>query len=284
MIELSTRQELESELQRQRKQGKSMGLVPTMGNLHAGHMSLVATAMELCDVVVVTIFVNPLQFGPTEDLAAYPRTPEQDIQLLNHSGCEILFTPAVSEIYPTGLDAHCKVIVPGLTREFCGASRPGHFDGVTTVVAKLFNIIRPDMAFFGLKDYQQFLVISKMVADLAMNVELHAVETVREESGLALSSRNRYLSPEEKAYAARLFGMLSTTADSIRGGNRNYPALESNAAQQLDSQAVSLDYFAIRNAEDLRAADADTETIVILGAIRIGATRLIDNIQLRLNP
>ncbi len=282
MNTVTTRLQLQASLQQLRNEGKSIGLVPTMGNLHDGHLALVNAAIEHCDVTVVSIFVNPLQFGPGEDLAAYPRTLEKDIAVLEEAKCDILFVPDASEIYEDGLERHTRVSVPGLTSEFCGASRPGHFDGVTTVVAKLFNLVQPHTAYFGLKDYQQFLVIRKMTVDLAMDIELVGIETVREESGLALSSRNSYLNKEEKELATRLYHVLQLTVDAIDNGDRDYSRLEQSAAQQLGGSRILLDYFAIRDARNLQAPKAGSEELVILGAIRIGASRLIDNVRIRL--
>ena len=277
---VTTSSQLQQALQKVRAHHNTIGLVPTMGNLHAGHMALVGAAVSDCDFALATIFVNPLQFGASEDLSAYPRTPDEDIHLLQEAGCELLFTPSIAEIYPDGLERHTRVHVPALTDEFCGASRPGHFDGVTTVVAKLFNLTQPDRAYFGLKDFQQFLVIRKMVKDLAMDIQLTGIETVREPSGLAMSSRNNYLTAAQRLQAASIYQTLLATAASIQAGDTDYPELERNAAMQLAGDNSMLDYFAIRDADNLQTPCPETAELVILTAVRIGPTRLIDNIRI----
>lgn len=264
--------------------GNVIGLVPTMGNLHAGHLSLVNTALEHAEIVVATIFVNPLQFGKNEDLDSYPRTLDSDRQALEQAGCHCLFVPTVEELYQGSLDQQTLVHVPGITSDYCGASRPGHFDGVATVVCRLFNIVSPQQAFFGLKDYQQFLVIQKLTRDLAFDIEIVGVPTVREESGLALSSRNGYLDEVEKAEASQLYGILKMTGEQIQEGCRDYTALENQARDKLQQANLKPDYFDICDAHTLKAARSSTKEIVILGAVYIGATRLIDNLLLDLDP
>ena len=274
--------ELRALLNNVRREGKTIALVPTMGNLHSGHMRLVEQAAALADVVVSSIFVNPMQFGRNEDLDKYPRTPDADISKLTAAGCAVLFAPSASEMYPQGLQQHTVVSVPALSQRHCGASRPGHFDGVATVVSKLFNIVRPDHAVFGLKDYQQFKVISKMNADLCFGIQLTGVATERDENGLALSSRNGYLSAQEKNTALVIINTLRDTAADIRRGERNYGALEQKARALFESNNLKPDYFTVCQADTLAPAGADDKNLVILAAAYAGATRLIDNIEVNL--
>ena len=261
-----------------RGHGQSIGLVPTMGNLHDGHLSLLQQAKSRCEFVITSIFVNPMQFGANEDLAAYPRTPEQDVDLLTRHGCDCLFMPTVDEMYPAGTHRHTVVSVPELGSNHCGKSRPGHFEGVATVVSKLFNMAQPDAAFFGLKDYQQFLVISRMARDLCFPVSVIGIETRREPSGLAMSSRNNYLTREQ---AAALYRCLKTTAQSIGQGVRDYDQLEHRAEETLRAEGMRPDYFSVCNAATLAAAGPEDSDLVILAAAYIGSTRLIDNIRLQ---
>ena len=264
--------------------GKRIAFVPTMGNLHEGHLDLVRRARALCDVTVVSIFVNPLQFGANEDLDAYPRTMAADKEKLFAEGVDYLFAPGVDQIYPEGLEQHTKVRVPDLSETLCGSSRPGHFDGVTTVVSKLFNIVRPDVAVFGEKDFQQLSIIRKMVEDLYMPVEIVGVATARAEDGLALSSRNGYLKPDERDMAPLIHETLLRCREAIACGFDNFLQLESHARMQLLQAGFDPDYFAIRDARTLRAVTDETEEIAILAAARLGSTRLIDNVRLSLNP
>lgn len=273
---------LRAELEALRMAGKRIGLVPTMGNLHAGHLALVKAALAISDVVVATIFVNPLQFGPQEDLDAYPRTLQADQSLLTEEGCHLLFAPPVSEIYGSEAADQTLVHVPGVSENYCGQSRPGHFDGVATVVCKLFNIISPDQAFFGLKDYQQFLVIQKMVRDLAMTVDVRGVEIVREESGLAMSSRNGYLDTEQRILAASIYRRLLSTADAIQHGARDYAELQRLAIHELEQAGLQPDYFSICRAADLQPASTEDSELAILAAAYVGKSRLIDNIRFSL--
>lgn len=274
--------ELRQLLDSLRRQGKTIAFVPTMGNLHRGHVRLVEKAVTLADVVVSSIFVNPMQFGRNEDLDKYPRTPDADIEKLTAAGCAVLFTPSASEMYPLGLDQHTVVSVPALSARHCGASRPGHFDGVATVVSKLFNIVQPDHAVFGLKDYQQFKVISRMNADLCFGIQLTGVATERDANGLALSSRNGYLSAEEKQTALLLIQTLRNTADTILHGERNYSALEQQANALFAARQIRPDYFSVCQADTLAPATADDTNLVILAAAYVGNTRLIDNIEVNL--
>ncbi len=263
--------------------GHRIVFVPTMGNLHAGHVRLVEEARNHGDFVVCSIFVNPLQFGPTEDLDAYPRTLAADIEKLEAAHCDLLFTPSVAEIYPQGLAAQTIVSVPGISRRHCGNSRPGHFDGVATVVNKLFNMVQPDVALFGLKDYQQLQVIRHMVADLCMPIELVGVPTQRESSGLALSSRNGYLSTEEKARAPVLYQCLQEAGEALKN-RADSGSVEAAATRRLAEAGFVPDYFSVCHADTLEPAQAQDRRLVILAAAWLGKTRLIDNLQLELPP
>lgn len=265
-----------------RHSGKRIAVVPTMGNLHRGHIRLVEAATAHADFVVSTIFVNPMQFGAHEDLDKYPRTPDSDIEQLTNAGCHCLFTPPVSEIYPNGLEQHTVVSVPGLSERHCGASRPGHFDGVATVVSKLFNIVGPDVAIFGKKDYQQFQVIRKMTSDLCFGIDILGVATERDSQGLALSSRNGYLSDAEKQTALCLSRTLAEVAQRISDGERDYRVLEQQALQTFTASGVRPDYFNICQADNLAPATRADLRLVILAAGFVGTTRLIDNIEITL--
>ncbi len=280
----ATNEQLRKALAEYRQQGLSIAFVPTMGNLHEGHLDLVRRARHLCDVVVVSIFVNPLQFGPNEDLDAYPRTLTADKEKLFSEGVQVLFTPEVDQIYPEGMQAHTQVQVPDLSETLCGSSRPGHFDGVTTVVSKLFNLVQPDVAVFGEKDFQQLSIIRKMVADLCIPIRIEGVATVRDEDGLAKSSRNGYLTPEQRRIAPLIHETLTTCREAIACGFDNFLQLESHARMQLLQAGFEPDYFAIRDARTLRTVDENTEEIAILAAARLGSTRLIDNARLAVNP
>ncbi|MFC6670722.1 pantoate--beta-alanine ligase [Marinobacterium aestuariivivens] len=271
--------ELRERLQQARLDGKRIGLVPTMGNLHRGHLELVNEARRHTEVVVVTIFVNPLQFGENEDLDSYPRTLEQDQARLGTVGCDYLFVPSETEMYPRGRGNQTIVEVPELSDMHCGSTRPGHFRGVTTVVSKLFGIVQPDVAFFGRKDYQQLLVISRMTADLCMPIEIHGVPIVRDERGLALSSRNGYLSEAELAVAPTLNRVLHETADAIGAGECDYDRLTAEGVRQLEAAGFRRDYLRIVRRDDLLPAGPDDKALVILGAAYLGAARLIDNLE-----
>jgi pantoate--beta-alanine ligase len=275
---------LRSALERRRADGDTVAFVPTMGNLHEGHLELVRRARHLADAVVVSIFVNPLQFGASEDLDSYPRTFAADREALFGEGVQFLFAPQAEEIYPDGLAAQTVVRVPDLSDTLCGSSRPGHFDGVATVVNKLFNIVRPDFAVFGEKDFQQLSIIRKMVDDLCMPVDVVGVPTVRAEDGLALSSRNGYLSSSQRRVAPLLHRTLLECRDAIACGFDNFLQLESHARMQLLQAGFVPDYFAVRDARTLRGVNEQTEEVAILAAARLGNTRLIDNVRLNLNP
>lgn len=278
MQTLNTLAELRAAVRQHRQNGKRIALVPTMGNLHQGHLRLVETALQQADVVITSIFVNPLQFGANEDLDSYPRTLAEDQQQLAAAGCHLLFAPTVAEVYPEGQAQQTLVEVPGLSDLHCGASRPGHFRGVTTVVCKLFNMVQPDIAVFGLKDYQQVAVIRKMVRDLCIPVDIIAVPTERAEDGLALSSRNGYLSAAERAQAPRLQQILQQTAAAIRAGRQDYAALEEEAQQALEQAGFRRDYFRIVDRTSLQPARPQDDK-VILAAAHLGRARLIDNLE-----
>ncbi len=265
-----------------RRDGERIAFVPTMGNLHAGHMSLVARARELADRVVVSIFVNPLQFSAGEDLSAYPRTPEEDAALLQAAGVELLFLPEEAEIYPRGREGVTFVEVPGLSDLLCGASRPGHFRGVATVVAKLFNIVQPDVACFGEKDFQQLAVLRRMVAELDMPVEMVGVPTLRESDGLAMSSRNGYLTAEERQTAPALYQTLQTLAERLRSGESDYSLLQREGASTLEKAGLRPDYLEIRRSDDLLPPRGGERELAILAAAWLGRARLIDNLLIDL--
>jgi pantoate--beta-alanine ligase len=256
--------------------GQSVALVPTMGNLHEGHLKLVNEARQKADRVIVSIFVNPTQFGVGEDFETYPRTECDDQQKLNASGADLLFQPAVSEVYAP--DTKTVVSVAGLSELHCGASRPGHFDGVATIVCKLFNMVQPDIALFGLKDFQQLTVIRTMVRDLNIPVEIIGVETVREASGLAMSSRNGYLTAEERTVAAKLYQSLCAARDTILAGTQAYEEIERHALLFLREAGFQPDYFSVCRSSDLKKAEVNDTELVLLAAAKLGKTRLIDNI------
>lgn len=249
-----------------------------MGNLHAGHLSLVDLARTLADRVVVTIFVNPTQFGPGEDFAAYPRTLDRDRRQLTRANVDILFAPPVEEIYPDRDRPGTVVSVPGLSAILCGQFRPGHFDGVASVVTRLFNIVQPDTAVFGQKDYQQLLVIQRLQTDLHLPVRIVAAPTAREPDGLALSSRNQYLEPAERAMAPGLHRTLADCGDALHRGNREFDVLESRGMAGLAAAGFRPDYFAIRKASDLGPPTAASRHLVVLAAGHLGRARLIDNL------
>lgn len=269
--------ELREALSSIRQAGKSIGMVPTMGNLHEGHLSLISIARDNVDVVVVTLFVNPSQFVEGEDFDAYPRTPDTDLKKLKAMQVDIVFMPDVSEIYPVGLNT--EVTVPALDSIFCGEARPGHFKGVATVVTKLFNIVQADVAVFGEKDYQQLLVIRRLVEDLNIPVHIIGAPTVREASGLAMSSRNQYLSADERKLAARLYQCLQKMAVAIKRGDKNFDTLEQQALQELTDAGFKPDYVRILDANTLKSSPR--EKIVIIAAAWLGRARLIDNVAVQ---
>lgn len=255
-----------------------------MGNLHEGHLSLVRRAAREADVVVVSIFVNPLQFSASEDLGNYPRTLAADKEKLFAEGVQFLFQPQVEEIYPEGMEQHTKVSVPAVSEQHCGASRPGHFTGVATIVNKLFNMVQPDTAVFGEKDFQQLSVIRKMVKDLCMPINIIGVATARAEDGLALSSRNGYLDDSQRTTAPLLHRVLQEMREAIACGYDSYSDLELYAKLALKDGGFEPDYVNICDARSLEQVRPDTEEVVILAAAKLGSTRLIDNVTLTLNP
>jgi len=253
--------------------------VPTMGNLHAGHVSLIEAARKLGSRFVASIFVNPMQFGPNEDFAHYPRTPANDGKMLAEAGCDLMFMPEVGEIYPNGADHATRIEVPGISSILCGEFRPGHFEGVATIVAKLFHIVDPDVAVFGEKDFQQLTVIRRMVADLCLRVAIVGAPTVREADGLAMSSRNQYLDPQQRALAPTIYRQLTQAVAALRSGMRDYAHIEGAGRAALDGAGFRTDYFSVREAKSLDPARPDTQDFVVLTAARLGKARLIDNIQ-----
>ena len=280
MNTVKTVRELRAAIARARSEGKQIGLVPTMGNLHSGHAALVTKAAQQVDFVVASIFVNPLQFGANEDLDTYPRTLAADQETLLQAGCHLLFAPTVEEIYPHGMTGLTRVSAAQLSNELCGSRRPGHFDGVTTVVSKLFNMVQPDLAIFGQKDYQQLAVIRAMVHDLNMPIQIIGEPTVRAEDGLALSSRNGYLTEEQRALAPTLYRQLNEMVQAIKAGERSYSALVSQHVARIEAAGFRPDYLEIRHALTLQPAQADDRDLVILVAAYLGTTRLIDNVHL----
>ncbi len=268
---------LREQIKQYKRDGRQVAFVPTMGNLHEGHLTLVRKARELADVVVVSIFVNPMQFDRADDLNNYPRTLEDDLSKLNGEGVEIVFTPSAETIYPYGLDKQTFVEVPGLSHMLEGASRPGHFRGVATIVNKLFNIVQPNVACFGEKDYQQLAVIRQMVNDLCLDIEIVGVATVREMDGLAMSSRNNLLTIDERQRAPVLARTMRWISSAIRGGREDYPSIIEDATDQLRAADIEPDNIFIRDAQTLLPISANTKQAVILIAGFLGKVRLIDN-------
>ena len=277
MLTTQTAADLRRHVSDWRRAGERVGFVPTMGNLHAGHYSLIDIARRRCDRVVASVFVNPTQFGPNEDYSRYPRTLERDREGLDQAGCDLLFAPTVETMYPFGAANTVKVHVPVVTEPLEGAFRPGHFDGVATVVARLFNLVQPDVAVFGRKDYQQLLTIRRLVADLSLPIEIVAGDTLREANGLAMSSRNQYLSDVERETAATIHRTLLRMRDSVAAGEP-VDAVEAAANAALEAAGFRVDYAAIRRAEDLAPAGDARSGLVGLIAARLGTTRLIDNL------
>ena len=274
--------ELRQYVQHWKDHKQSIAFVPTMGNLHQGHMSLIEKGMSLCDRSICSIFVNPMQFGPNEDFNHYPRTLDQDIALLESVGCDLAYMPTASELYPQGLENISQIIVTDLTETYEGAHRSGHFTGVATIVAKLFNIVKPDISVFGKKDYQQYCVIKKMTQDLNLDVEIIGQETAREPSGLATSSRNQYLNEEQESKAGLIYATLQQAADKILKGENNFALVEKQALEQLQQVGFDTDYFNICNADTLKPATSEDRKLVILVTTRLGNTRLLDNIEIDL--
>jgi len=271
--------QLRAELAGHRRAGRTIAFVPTMGNLHEGHLQLVRLARANADVVVASIFVNPLQFGLNEDWEKYPRTFDADCEKLRTDGCDYLLYPSETDVYPNGMSLQTRVIVPAMTDILCGASRPGHFEGVTTIVAKLFSMVQPDKAVFGIKDFQQLAVIRKMTEDLCMPIEIIAAPIARDHDGLALSSRNGYLTASERPVAAEVFQSLERARLAIQSGRDDFHVIEQESMSYLETHGLTVDYFSIRRVNDLEPATSDDHSIVILVAVYLGNTRLIDNIQ-----
>jgi pantoate--beta-alanine ligase len=262
-----------------RRAGHRVAFVPTMGNLHAGHVSLIEVARQRGERFVASIFVNPMQFGPNEDFAHYPRTPSEDERMLAAAGCDLMFMPDVREIYPHGAARATRVEVPGLSRILDGEFRPGHFEGVSTVVAKLFHIVEPEIAVFGEKDFQQLTIIRRMVADLCMPVQIVGAPTVRHADGLAMSSRNQYLTAAERALAPTIYATLSAAARRLQAGDADFASIERSGFSALESAGLRPDYFSVRQAEDLSTPAAQTRELVVLTAARLSKARLIDNVR-----
>lgn len=274
-----------------RRAGERIAFVPTMGNLHDGHISLIERARAHGDRFVASIFVNPMQFGPNEDFNHYPRTPERDSTMLAEAGCDLLFIPDVNEIYPQGQESATRVVLPGVSDVLCGAVRPGHFIGVTSVVARLFGIVQPDAAVFGRKDFQQLAIIRRMVADLCMPIEIVGAPTVRAADGLALSSRNQYLSPEERARAPSLYRSLQQAVEALRAvradrspssAREAIGAVEESGREALTSAGFAVDYFVARDAGSLAPLAecvGSAPAAVVLTAAKLGRARLIDNLE-----
>ena len=279
MNTLHTIAQLRAAVSRARQEGKRIGLVPTMGNLHAGHIALVEKALQRTDYVVVSIFVNPIQFGAGEDLDSYPRTLPEDQSKLHEIGTHMIFAPNVSEMYPDGMEGHTRVAVPVVSEGLCGSSRPGHFEGVATVVSKLLNIVQPDLAIFGQKDFQQLAVIRKMAHELCMPVQIMGEPTVRAANGLALSSRNGYLSEEQLASAPQLYKTLQQIAAALQSGRRDFASVIEEARVQLVTAGLQPDYLDLRDAHSLQPVNDQSQEAVALAAAYLGKTRLIDNLQ-----
>ncbi len=279
---ITTIDQMQEHSLRLQDQGDRIGFVPTMGFLHEGHLSLMRRAREENHALVVSIFVNPTQFGPDEDFDSYPKDLEKDASLCREVGCDVLFTPAADEMYPQGNVT--TVSVAGLTETLCGASRPGHFDGVTTVVSKLFNIVRPHRAYFGLKDYQQYRVISRMVQDLNMNIHIVGLPTVRKEDGLAMSSRNAYLYDDERSGALTLSRSLDAAREMLKEGIRDPRAIEEKATGIIESEPTTrIDYINVVSADDLAPLSTIENRALLVLAVFVGDTRLIDNAVLEVN-
>lgn len=266
-----------------RQDGDTVALVPTMGGLHQGHIALMRLASEYAERVVASVFVNPTQFGPREDFENYPRTFDTDRRRLSRGGVDIMFVPSHEDIYPYGAGSMTSVSVPDLSTILCGEKRPGHFDGVTSVVNRLFNIVAPDVAVFGQKDYQQLVIIRRMVADLHMPIKILVGPTHRDKAGLAMSSRNRYLSDEERERAAELYATICECRDRFLSGDRDLGALTADGFARLVRAGFDPEYLSIRQAGDLAALDEKSRFLIVLAAARLGDARLIDNVMFELN-
>lgn len=284
MLIIETLPLLRQQIRRFRQEGKRIAFVPTMGNLHEGHLTLVEQAKACADVVIVSIFVNPMQFERQDDLARYPRTLQDDCEKLNRKKVDLVFTPAPADIYPQGLDTQTTVDVPGISTILEGESRPGHFRGVSTIVSKLFNLVQPDIACFGEKDYQQLALIRKMVADMGYDIEIIGVPTVRAKDGLALSSRNGYLSADERKVAPALNQVINTLAQNLLSGQRDLEPMVQQANLLLEQKGFRPDALDIRDADTLQPLNETSKRAVILMAAWLGKARLIDNQVVNLVP
>jgi pantoate--beta-alanine ligase len=282
MQSVETISALRAQIKAWRDRKQTIAFVPTMGNLHQGHLSLVRKASELADRVVVSIFVNPLQFDDKADLSAYPRTVKADIHMLSTVDCDVIFTPTINVMYPKGMAPHTNIIVPNMDDKLCGLKRPGHFDGVATVVTKLLNIVQADIALFGEKDYQQLLLIKRLVRDLNLPVDILGSSTFREKSGLAMSSRNQYLTEQQREQASGLYQTLLSFKQRIVMGEQDFPALQLEAIAKLERLGFEAEYVDIRRADDLVQAISSDKNLRILAAARLGKARLIDNIACNL--
>ena len=279
---VKTASALRKEISQWRLQGLTIAFVPTMGNLHAGHLSLVKKAQQIADKVAVSIFVNPLQFNDQSDLSAYPRTLKADTEQLIESQCDLLFTPNQQSIYPEGMGAQTKVLVPNMDDKLCGLHRPGHFDGVATIVLKLLNLVQADVAVFGEKDYQQLLLIKKMVADLNLAIEIVGAPTCRESNGLAMSSRNQYLTDQQSQIAGELYNTMISIVEQLSNGNKDFSLLCEQATERLMHFGFEPEYVDIRRDDNLELAISDDKEIRIFIAARLGQARLIDNLACNL--
>lgn len=281
MLHFSKISHVRKQINKWKQQGNKIAFVPTMGNLHAGHLALLEKAKELADKAIVSIFVNPIQFDQEKDLQAYPRTLSDDKDKLLASGCDLVFTPSVDELYPNG--SHItRVEVPKISELLEGEYRPGHFSGVSTVVSKLFNIVMPDIAVFGEKDFQQLMIIKKMVADLDMPVEIIGLPTIREPDGLAMSSRNGYLTSQERLIAAKFYKELQSLHKKLKEGCKDFMELQQLSIKKLNKAGFKADYIEIRKESDLMPVSAEDTDMVILGSVWLGKARLIDNVRVKL--
>ena len=281
METLTNTAEVRERVRQWRAAGERIAFVPTMGNLHSGHISLIEAARRGAARFVASIFVNPMQFGPNEDFAHYPRTAAKDAEMLERAGCDLMFMPDAQEIYPDGLERATRVDVPELSRILCGQFRPGHFEGVATVVAKLFNVVTPDIAVFGEKDYQQLTIIRRMTADMCYPIEILAAPTVREADGLAMSSRNQYLTAAERKIAPRQYLAFQGAVQRLAVGEADFAAIERAGALELETAGFQTEYFAIREARNLGVPQSLSQQLVVLAAARLGKARLIDNLKVR---
>jgi pantoate--beta-alanine ligase len=279
---LETTPSVRAKVKEWRQQNLAIALVPTMGNLHQGHLSLIEKAKILADKVIVSVFINPMQFDEQADWDAYPRTLEQDIHQLTTIVCDAVFAPKIETMYPNGMDEQTLVSVPTMDDKLCGLHRPGHFDGVATVVSKLFNIVQADMAIFGEKDYQQLLLIKKLVSDMNIDIKIIGSETFREEDGLAMSSRNQNLDVQQRKTAPKLYQCLSMVVEHLQQGDKNFAELQQHAMKELEQVGFEPEYVDIRNALNLEPADESDKDLRILAAARLGQVRLIDNIDCKL--